>query len=86
MAHAFARRERARRELDGIGLVTGGTRPAETLHPGVVEAMQERGIDIAGRTPRPVTVEELRDSDLVVTMGCFAADACPAGRGGESRD
>lgn len=87
MAYAFARRERKRRGLDEeIALVTGGTRPAAELHPGVVEAMGEVGIDISGRTPREVTVDDLQESDLVITMGCSADDVCPAGWGGETRD
>lgn len=87
MAYAFARRERKRRGLDEeIALVTGGTRPAAELHPEVVEAMGEVGIDISGRTPREVTVDDLQESDLVITMGCSADDVCPAGWGGETRD
>lgn len=87
MAYAFARREREARDLDEeVALVTGGTRPAEDIHPEVVDAMHERGIDIAGRTPREVTVDDLQASDLVITMGCSADNVCPAGWGGETRD
>lgn len=87
MAYAFAREERADRGLgDEVELVTGGTRPADAVHPEVVDAMRERGVDLADREPRAVTAEELRDADLVVTMGCSAADVCPASWGGESRD
>jgi arsenate reductase len=87
MAYAFAEREREARGLhDDVSLVTGGTRPADHVHPEVVEAMADVGIDLSDRTPRDVTVEELRRSDLVVTMGCSADDVCPAGWGGETRD
>lgn len=87
MAYAFARRDQKARGLDEeITLVMGGTRPAEEIHPKVVEAMSERGIDISGRSPREVTVEDLQQSDLVITMGCSADDVCPAGWGGETRD
>lgn len=87
MAYAFARQEREVRGLDGeVALVTGGTRPAEEIHPEVVDAMRERGIDIAGQTPREVTVDDLQGSDLVITMGCSADEVCPAGWGGETRD
>lgn len=87
MAYAFAERERDARQLDDdISVVTGGTRPADKVHPGVIEAMQEVGIDLSERTPREVTVEELQRSDLVITMGCSADDVCPAGWGGETRD
>jgi arsenate reductase len=87
MAYAFACRETKSRGLDEeIALVTGGTRPAEEIHPEVVEAMSEIGIDISGRPPREVTVDGLKQSDLVITMGCSADDVCPAGWGGETRD
>ena len=87
MAAAFARREAAERELDGeIEVITGGTRPADHVHGEVVRAMQAVDIDVGERTPREVTVGELRDSDYVVTMGCSAEDVCPAGWAGENRD
>ncbi|MFW5934832.1 MAG: low molecular weight phosphatase family protein [Halolamina sp.] len=87
IAFAFAERERERRGLTSeIDLLTGGTRPADHVHPVVVDAMEAVGIDLSDRQPRAVTVEELRESDYVITMGCSAADVCPAGWGGESRD
>jgi arsenate reductase len=87
MAHAFAKREFEERGLHGeIELVTGGTRPADHVHPEVVDAMQRVDIDISDRSPREITFEELRDSDHVVTMGCSAEDACPAGWVGENRE
>lgn len=87
MAFAFAREELHERGLeDRISIITGGTDPAEAIHPPVCSAMDEVGIDIADRTPRMVTVEELQASDYVITMGCSAEDVCPAGWGGESRD
>ena len=69
MATAFAERERAERGLDWE-LVTGGTHPADHVHPEVVEAMADVGIDISDRTPREVDDAELEASDYVVTMGC----------------
>lgn len=87
MAYAFARREVADRGLDAdVELLTGGTRPADHVHDEVVRAMREVDIDVADRTPREVTFEEIRDSDYVVTMGCAAEDVCPAGWAGENRD
>jgi len=71
MSAAFAERERRDRGLtDSVEILTGGTRPAEEVHPGVVDAMREVGIDISDREPREVTTRELNDCDLVVTMGC----------------
>jgi len=69
MAAAFARRERDRRERD-IEILTGGTDPADAVHPGVVETMQELDIDISEREPRAVSTAELAACDVVATMGC----------------
>lgn len=85
MAAAFAARERDERGVD-VEILTGGTRPAERVHPEVVAAMADAGFDLSDREPREVTVEELRRADYVVTMGCDADYVCPAGWGGESRD
>ena len=87
MSLAFAEREVERRGLeDRVELLSGGTDPADHVHDEVAAVMSEAGFDVADRTPREVTPDELREADLVITMGCSAADVCPAGWGGESRD
>lgn len=55
--------------------LSAGTTPAEHVHPEVVQAMQELGIDLAGRRPRLLTPELAERADIVVTMGC--GDECP---------
>lgn len=86
MAAAFAERERAKHGRDDVTILTGGTEPADSVHDVVIEAMGERGIDIADRTPRTIQPDELADADAVFTMGCAAADVCPAGYGGDHED
>ncbi|WP_327050905.1 arsenate-mycothiol transferase ArsC [Halomicrococcus gelatinilyticus] len=86
MAYAFAQQELKDRDLDDVDLVTGGTRPADHVHDEVVQAMDAVGIDVADRTPREVTFEEIQESEYVITMGCSADDVCPAGWAGENRD
>ena len=54
---------------------SAGTEPAGQVHPEVIEAMRELGIDLAGRQPRRLTDELGHWADVVVTMGC--GDACP---------
>ncbi|MFC6723606.1 low molecular weight phosphatase family protein, partial [Halobium palmae] len=83
MATAFAERERADRGVgDEVEILTGGTQPAEHVHEGVVASMRRVGIDVSDRTPREVSPDELQSADYVVTMGCAAADVCPATWGG----
>ncbi|WP_224270818.1 low molecular weight phosphatase family protein [Haloprofundus salinisoli] len=71
MSAAFAERERRRRNLEKrVEILTGGTMPADEVHPEVVEAMQELDIDLSSRVPQEVSDEELNECDVVATMGC----------------
>ncbi len=54
---------------------SAGTEPGERVHPEVVEAMDELGIDLSSRTPRKLTTADAEWADVVVTMGC--GDKCP---------
>jgi arsenate reductase len=54
---------------------SAGTTPGERVHPEVVEAMRELGVDLSSRTPRKLTAEDAEWADVVVTMGC--GDECP---------
>ena len=57
--------------------VSAGTRPAERVHPEVVEAMKEVGIDMSANKPKMLTPEMVSEADKVITMGCGADEACP---------
>ena len=54
---------------------SSGTRPGDRVHPEVVEAMGELGVDVSGARPRGLTRELAEWADVVVTMGC--GDSCP---------
>ena len=54
---------------------SAGTTPADRVHPEVIEAMRELGVDVSQRTPRRLTTEMAERADVVVTMGC--GDECP---------
>ena len=54
---------------------SAGSDPADRVNPAVVQAMAEIGIDISKEFPKPLTGDAVRESDVVVTMGC--GDACP---------
>ena len=54
---------------------SAGTEPAARVHPEVIEAMGELGIDLSARVPRKLSTEDSLWADVVVTMGC--GDECP---------
>jgi arsenate reductase len=67
--NALANPDRAR-------AVSAGTRPAEHVHPEVVEVMREVGFDLSTGKPRLLTQNLAESAALLVTMGC--GDACPS--------
>ncbi len=54
---------------------SAGTEPAARVHPEVIEAMGELGIDLSERVPHKLSMEDSLWADVVVTMGC--GDKCP---------
>ena len=54
---------------------SAGTAPGDRVHPEVVEAMRELGIDLSPRVPKRLTDADAEWADVVVTMGC--GDECP---------
>ena len=55
--------------------LSAGTEPASGVHPEVIGAMQEHGLDLSSNAPQRLTDEMAQTADLLVTMGC--GDACP---------
>ncbi len=66
----FERAAAGRHEAD-----SAGTTPGAHVHPEVVTAMRELGVDVSGRVPQRLTAELAQWADVVVTMGC--GDECP---------
>jgi arsenate reductase len=54
---------------------SAGSRPAERVHPEVVQVMQEVGIDVSANAPHRLDGTDMDWADVVVTMGC--GDECP---------
>jgi arsenate reductase len=54
---------------------SGGSEPGDQINPVAIAAMAEEGIDISGGVPQLMTTEQVRGSDVVITMGC--GDVCP---------
>ena len=87
MSTAFAERERERRGLeDRVEILTGGTHPADHVHDEVIDVMEEVGFDLSDRTPREITLDELRSCDYVATMGCSTLDVGEVGDDVDIRD
>jgi len=65
------------RELSGgaVEVRSGGSEPGEQINPVAILAMAEEGIDISQAVPQLMTTEQVRQSDVVITMGC--GDVCP---------
>ena len=55
--------------------ISAGTHPADHVHPVVVDAMREVGIDLSDAKPQKLTAELARNAEMLVTMGC--GDDCP---------
>ncbi|KRC58584.1 heat-shock protein HtpX [Agromyces sp. Root81] len=60
---------------DGVEVRSAGSEPKDQINPVAIQAMAEDGIDITGNTPKILTVDAVKESDVVITMGC--GDACP---------
>jgi len=55
--------------------ISAGTQPGVRVHPEVVEAMAEIGVDISGAGTKKLTADLARQAQLLITMGC--GDECP---------
>ena len=60
---------------DRVEVRSAGSAPADTVNPAVVAAMLEEGIDISAEIPKVLTTDAVKESDVVITMGC--GDVCP---------
>ncbi|MET9149498.1 MULTISPECIES: arsenate reductase ArsC [unclassified Streptomyces] len=60
---------------DRVEVRSAGSAPADAVNPVAVAVMAEVGIDISARVPKVLSVEAVRMSDVVITMGC--GDTCP---------
>ena len=56
--------------------LSAGTEPGPQVHPEVLAAMMELGVDLSEARPRRLTSDLAAQASLLVTMGC--GEACPA--------
>ncbi len=66
-----------------IDVRSAGSLPGDQVDAVAVKAMAEEGIDISRETPKVLTTESVRDSDVVITMGC--GDPSPSFRASATR-
>src|SRR3954447_24046683 len=64
-----------RKAGDRVRVISAGSEPADRLNPAVVESMQGPGVNISAEQPKKLEDGMVRESDVVITMGC--GDACP---------
>lgn len=60
---------------DRVRVLSAGSAPKDSINLQAVAVMHEEGIDISQNTPAVLAVEDVKASDVVITMGC--GDACP---------
>jgi len=60
---------------DRVEIRSAGSEPADQINPNAIAVMAEEGIDITGNAPKILTTDAVRESDVVITMGC--GDTCP---------
>jgi arsenate reductase len=60
---------------DRIEVRSAGSTPADQVNPAAIAAMKEVGIDISAETPKILTIDAVKASDVCITMGC--GDTCP---------
>jgi len=72
MAAAFFNQLADRSKVEAV---SAGTEPGVRLHPEVLAAMQEVGIDLSNAKPQKLTEDLAKGASLLITMGC--GDKCP---------
>ena len=60
---------------DKARAISAGTHPGSQVHPSVVEAMREAGVDVAGARPQRLTDALASQAQWLITMGC--GEECP---------
>ncbi len=62
----------------GFQAVSAGTKPAKEVNPLVVQVLSEIGIDASSNRPKSISPNMIAEAERIITMGCEAADFCPA--------
>lgn len=62
----------------GFNVQSAGTKPVSQINPIAVQVMNEVGVDISNQKSKELTKEMIRNSDLIVNMGCMDKGFCPS--------
>jgi arsenate reductase (thioredoxin) len=60
---------------DRLDARSAGSEPGDGVNPVVAAVLAERGIGVSDHRPALLTLEGVREADVVVTMGC--GESCP---------
>lgn len=58
--------------------ISAGTVPTSQINPIAVEVMKEVGVDISNQKPKDLTEDMMRNSTMIINMGCMDDKYCPA--------
>jgi arsenate reductase len=63
---------------DDFRAISAGTKPASEVDRLVIQALNEIGVDASRNRPKPITSDMVAGAEKIITMGCEAAEFCPA--------
>jgi len=58
-----------------VDVLSAGSEPKDQINPIAIQVMAEVGVDIRREVPKVLTTGAVKESDVVITMGC--GDTCP---------
>lgn len=61
--------------------ISAGTQPGTSVNPMVIDALKELDIDVSSHKPKLLTLDLIKQSDIVITMGCGVSESCPTALG-----
>lgn len=62
---------------DGYESMSAGTKPISQTNPLAIQVMNEIGIDISKQRPKDLTEDMMRNSHIIINMGCMDDNFCP---------
>jgi len=61
----------------GFEAISAGTKPVSQINPVAIEVMKQVGIDISNQKSKEITEDMIRNSSIIVNMGCMERESCP---------